>query len=146
MVGGGGGGGGFTLGVKAPGQTYRQCLNTNSSNYSLNTLAGTDNFVLNNDVAQLLFGDRAAGSAGLLISEAGSRSFGAGVGEVTTAGRRTASIRSLNIAGKTGPAPRILAKTGAERLAGWLTGLAELKFAADIGLTVAEAIGCLIPQ
>ena len=57
-------GGGFTLGVRAPGQSYRQCLNANSSNYSLNTFAGTNNFLLSNDVGQLLFGDRAEGSAG----------------------------------------------------------------------------------
>ncbi len=137
---------GFTLGIRAPGQSYRQCLNANSSNYSLNTFAGTDNFLLSNDVGQLLFGDRAEGSAGLLVSEGGSRSFEAGVGEVMTAGRRTASIPSLNIPGKTGPASRILAKTGAEKLAGWLTGVAEFKLAADLGLTAAEAIGCLVPR
>jgi hypothetical protein len=63
-----------------------------------------------------------------------------------TAGRRTASITSMNLAGTTGPAARILAKTGAEKLAGWLSGAAELKMAADIGLTAAEAIGCLVPR
>src|SRR6202007_255295 len=31
---------------------------------SLNTFAGTNNFLLSNDVGQLLFGDRAEGSAG----------------------------------------------------------------------------------
>jgi RHS repeat-associated protein len=137
---------GFTLGVRAPGQSYRQCLNANSSNYSLNTFAGTNNFLLSNDVGQLLFGDRAEGSAGLLFSEGGSRSFGAGVGTVMTAGRRTASITSMNLAGTTGPAPRILAKTGAEKLAGWLSGAVELKMAADIGLTGALVIGCLFPR
>ncbi len=81
-----------------------------------------------------------------MVWKGGSHSFKAGVGEVMTAGRRTASIPSLNIAGKTGPATRILAKTGAGKLAGWLTGAAELKLAADIGLTGAEAIGCLIPR
>jgi hypothetical protein len=136
-------GGGFTLGVRAPGQTYRQCLNVNSSNYSLNTFAGTDNFLLGNDVAQLLFGNRAEGSAGLVFSHGGSLSFEAGVGTAMTAGRRTASITSMNLSGVTGPAPRILAKTGAEELAGWLSGAAELKMAADTGLTGAEAIGCI---
>lgn len=63
-----------------------------------------------------------------------------------TAGRRTASITSMNLAGVTGPAPRVLAKTGAVELAGWLSGAAELKMAADIGLTGALAIGCLVPQ
>ncbi len=137
---------GFTVGIRAPGQTYRQCLSANSSTYSLNTFTGTDTFLLSNDVSGLAFGDRAEASLGATAWEGGSRSFEAGVGEVMTAGRRTASIRSLNLAGKTGPAARILAKTGAEKLAGWLTGAAELKLAADIGLTAAEAIGCAIPR
>jgi hypothetical protein len=50
----------------------------------------------------------------------------------------------LNLAGTTGPAPMILGKTGAEQLAGWLSGLAEIKMAIDVGLTGAQAIGCAI--
>jgi hypothetical protein len=137
---------GFTLGIRAPGQSYRQCLSANSSNYSIGGVAGTDNFLLSNDAGQLLFGNSAEGSAGLLVWEGGSHSFEAGVGTVMTAGRRTASITSMNLGGVTGPAPRILAKTGAEKLAGWLSGAAELKMAADIGLAGAEAIGCLVPR
>jgi hypothetical protein len=56
-------------------------------------------------------------------------------------GRRTASAFDLNLAGTTGPAPAILAKTGAEKLAGWLIGVAELKFAGDVGATVALMLG-----
>ncbi len=137
---------GFTLGIRAPGQSYRQCLSANSSNYSIGGVVGTDNFLLSNDATQLLFGNSAEGSAGLVVWEGGSHSFEAGVGTVITAGRRTASITSMNLAGTTGPAPGILAKTGAEKLAGWLSGAAELKMAADIGLTAAEAIGCLVPR
>ncbi len=137
---------GFTLGIRAPGQSYRQCLGANSSNYSIGGVVGTDNFLLSNDATQLLFGNSAEGSAGLLVWEGGSHSFEAGVGTVMTAGRRTASITSMNLAGTTGPAPRILAKTGAGKLAGWLSGAAELKMAADIGLAGAEAIGCLVPR
>ena len=40
----------------------------------------------------------------------------------------------------------ILGKTGAEEIAGWLSGVAELKGAIDVGLTAAEAIGCAIPH
>jgi RHS repeat-associated protein len=137
---------GWTFGVSAPNQTYKQCLNANSSNYSLNTFAGTDNFLLNNDVGQLLFGNSAEGSRGLLFFRGVSSTFEAGVGTVMTAGRRTASITSMNLAGTTGPAPRILAKTGAGELAGWLSGVAELKMAADVGLAGAEAFGCLVPR
>src|SRR5262249_43934776 len=81
-------GSGFTLGIRAPGQTYRQCMSANSSNYSLNTFTGTDNFLLSNDVTGLLFGDRAEALAGLMVWEGGSHSFEAGVGTVMTAGRR----------------------------------------------------------
>src|SRR5262249_55691814 len=144
--GGFGGGSGFTFGIRASGQTYRQCLSANTSNYSLNTFAGTDNFFLGNDVGEILFGDTKEGTTGLIVGHGGAESLEAGVGEVMTAGRRTASITSMNIPGKTGPATRILAKTGAEKLAGWLTGVAELKLAADVGLTGAEAIGCLVAR
>jgi hypothetical protein len=63
-----------------------------------------------------------------------------------TYGRRTGSITSLNLPGKRGPAPRILAKSGAGELAEAISGLAELKAAIDLGLTGAEAIGCLAPR
>jgi hypothetical protein len=58
-------------------------------------------------------------------------------------GRRTASIFDLNLSGATGPAPAILGKTGAEELAGWVSGVAEVKFAGDVGATGALALGCL---
>ncbi len=140
----------FTLGVRAPGQTWKQCMSANSGNYSIGGAfgfnSGVAKFALGNDVSQILFGDSSEGSGGLALWEGGSHSVKGGVGKVMTAGRRTASIFDLNLSGKTGPAPRILGKTGAESLAGWLTGLAELKMAADVGLTGAQAIGCLIPR
>jgi len=79
---------------------------------------------------------------GLTLFEGGSPAVAAGVGTAGTFGRRTASIFDLNLSGTTGRAPMILGKTGAEELAGWLTGVAELKLATDVGLTGAEAIGC----
>lgn len=93
-------------------------------------------------MGSLLFGDASEGQAGLLLAEGGSRSVAAGVGTAGTFARRTVSIFDLNLSGTTGPAPTILGKTGAEELAGWLSGLAELKLAIDFGLTGAEAIGC----
>lgn len=137
----------FTLGVRGPGQTYKQCLAANSGNYSLagafNQNSGTAKLVAGNDVASLLFGDASEGQAGLLLAEGGAHSISAGIGTVGTMGRRTASVFDLNLAGTTGPAPAILAKTGAEKLAGWLTGVAELKFAGDVGATGALMLGCL---
>ncbi len=82
---------------------------------------GATRLFLSNDVAQLGFGDSSEGSAGFLVWEGGKRSIKAGVGQVMTAGRRTASIPSLNLTGTRGPAVRILGKTGAEAvlLASW---------------------------
>jgi len=96
-----------------------------------------------NDVASLLFGDASEGQAGVLLAEGGTHSVSAGIGTVGTMGRRTASVFHLNLVGRTGPAPAILAKTGAEKLAGWLTGVAELKFAGDVGATGSLMLGCL---
>jgi len=141
---------GFTLGVRAPGQTWTQCMSANSGNYSINGVLpsswqnGATSVLAGNDVSSILFGNSSEGSAGLLAWEGGSNSFEAGVGSVMTAGRRTASIMDLNLAGTTGPAPMILGKTGAEQAAGWLSGVAEIKMAIDVGLTGAEAIGCAI--
>jgi RHS repeat-associated protein len=143
---GGGSGSRFTLGVRAPGQTFKQCMGRNVGNYSIGGLGGSNNFFLSNDVANILFSNSSEGAAGLIASEGGSRSFAAGVGTALTAGRRTASITSLNLPGVTGPAPMILAKTGAEEIAGFLSGVSELKFAIDLGLTAAESVGCLIQQ
>jgi len=146
--GGGGGGGndGFTIGIRNPGQTYGQCLASNTGNYSIagvfNIQNGAGKFLAGNDVGSILFGDTSEGQAGLILAEGGSRSVAAGVGTAGTFGRRTASIFDLNLSGTTGPAPTILGKTGAEELAGWLSGVAELKLAIDVGLTGAEAIGC----
>lgn len=135
-----------TLGIRAQGQSYGGCLHANSANYSIGGVFGSDNLLLGNDVTELLFGSTSDASAGLAFWEGGSHSLEAGVGTVMTAGRRTASITSMNLAGVTGPAPRILARSGAEELVGWLSGAAELKLAVDIGLAGAEAIGCLIPR
>jgi hypothetical protein len=136
----------FTLGVRAPGQTFSQCLSSNAGNYSIAGVFNIQNeagkFLLGNDAANILFADRAEGAAGLALAEGGSRGFEAGVGTAGTFGRRTASIFSLNLAGKTGPAPMILGKTGAAKIVGVVSGAAELKLAVDIGLTGAEAIGC----
>lgn len=54
-----------------------------------------------------------------------------------------ASIFDLNLSGTTGPAPTILGKTGAAEVIGWVSGAFELKLAADIGATAAEALNCI---
>jgi hypothetical protein len=139
---------GFTLGVRQPGQSFSACMAANSGNYSISGVffGGKGQLIAGNDVANLAFGNASEGTAGLLFSEGGSKAFTAGVGTAMTAGRRSASITSLKLEGVTGRAPMILGKTGAEEIAGWLSGVAELKLAADVGLTGAEAIGCAIHQ
>ncbi len=134
----------WSWGVKAPNQTYRQCLSQNSSNYSL---AGALNqhgkgaqLVAGNDVASLLFGNPSEGMAGLITAEGASHTLQAGAGTAVTYGRRTASIFNLNLSGKTGPAPAALGKTGAK---GIIATAAAYKFAADIGATIALIGGCL---
>jgi len=139
---------GFTLGIRAPGQTYSQCLAANSSTYSINNWLpssaqnGATKFALGNDVSNALFGDANEGTAGLVVG-AGVAAAPLGVGTAGTFGRRTASIFNLNLSGTTGPAPTILGKTGAAEVVGWVSGAFELKLAADIGATAAEALNCI---
>src|SRR5262249_42747529 len=118
----------WSWGVRGPNQTYRQCLAQNSGNYSFagafNQDSSAAEVVGGNDVASLPFGDAAEGQAGLIFAEGGSKSLKAGIGTAGTMGRRTASVFDLNLAGTTGPAPTILGKTGAEQLAGWVSGAA----------------------
>jgi hypothetical protein len=121
----------------------------NSENYSISgtVFNGNGQLVAGNDVANLLFGNASEGTAGLVFSDGGSRAFTVGVGTAMTAGRRTSSIISMNLEGVRGGikgGTYVLGKTGAEEIAGWLSGLAELKLAADVALTGAEAIGCAI--
>jgi RHS repeat-associated protein len=156
FCGGGGGGGtsvspannGFTLGIRAPGQTYSQCLAANSGNYSVynwlpsSAQNGGTKFALGNDVSNALFGDANEGTAGLVVG-AGVAAAPLGTGTAGTFGRRTASIFDLNLSGTTGPAPTILGKTGAAEVIGWVSGAFELKLAADIGATAAEALNCI---
>jgi len=146
--GGGAANNGFTLGIRAPGQTYSQCLAANSGTYSVNNWLpsswqnGATKFALGNDVSGALFGDANEGTAGLLVG-AGVGAAPLGVGTAGTFGRRTASIFNLNLSGTTGPAPTILGKTGAAEVVGWVSGAFELKLAADIGATAAEALNCI---
>ena len=89
-----------------------------------------------------LFGDANKGTAGLLVG-AGGAAAPIGAGTAGTFGRRTATIFDLNLSGTTGPAPTILGKTGAKEAIGWVSGFFEVKLAADIGATAAEALNCI---
>jgi hypothetical protein len=67
------------------------------------------------------------------------------MGSPITFGRRTAQIMSLNLAGK-GGLPQALSSSsgGVKGFLGKLGG--AWKYAADVGFTLAEGVGCVIPQ
>jgi hypothetical protein len=158
---GGTGGGGFTLGIRAPGQTFNQCMVANSKNYSAGGVfalsTGTD--VGTGTAGQLLAGNT---FTGLYAAFAGSGSDAAaaaatsapdlvngGIGTAITYGRRTTSLISLNLAGKGGVPQALSSSSGG--VSGFLgsaskalnLGLdASLKAAIDAGLGLAEAVGC----
>ena|SRR2546425_2591273 len=154
---------GFTLGIRAPGQTFNQCLVANAKNYSAggvfalstNTDLGTGfvgQLVGGNTFTSLYAG--LAGSAEDAVGVAGTSSpdlLNSAIGSTTTFGRRTSNILSLNLAGK-GGLPQALSSSsgGLKSFLGSASkafnlGLdASLKAAGDLGLFGAEIIGCSI--
>jgi RHS repeat-associated protein len=160
--GGGGGGGhannGFTLGIRAPGQTWTQCMVANANTYSIggateltvNVATGTNSNI--SQETRIVTGN---GITGLFFDGPGASDFltaaSHGAGSPLTVGRRTSDIMSLNLAGK-GGLPQALGSTGAKGMLNtvgkWLNlGLDEAeKFAVDAGLAGAESINCAIQR
>ncbi len=97
---------GFTLGIRAPGQSFNDCMKANASNYSLLGIADfaldangkiADNFWLgftpaSNTVSNLY--NAVTGSLTSLV-QAGQMAVRTGMGTTLTYGRRTSSIMSL---------------------------------------------------
>jgi RHS repeat-associated protein len=161
-------GNGFTLGVLAPGQTFRQCMAANVNNYSMggaaeltvNVATGTSTSIsanpavslfTGNGVSGLMFGDsQDAAQAGVSSAPDLVR---AGIGTVTTYGRNSTGIMALNIA-RIGGAPQALSSStrGLKSLLGSASNVLSLgmkagtRWALDGTLTAAEAIGCSIPR
>ncbi len=145
-----------SLSVRAPGQSFNDCMRANAGNYSLLGVADfaldangqiANNFWLgftpaSNTVTNVY--NTLTGSLPSLL-QTGPRTVTAGMGTVVTYGRRTSSIMSLNLAGTPGgpqggfPAlgspPSNAARAG-KAAAGFL------KLAIDTGLFLAEAAGC----
>jgi len=164
--GGGSGGGGFTLGVRSPGQTFSKCMETHASDYSITGLAdlatkgaissnSTVNFAANVFGGNSLTGTYYAfagttqGSAyNAVTTGAGftGNIIAGGMGSTLTYGRRTSAIMSLNLAGK-GGLPQALSSSsaGVKGFFGKM-GTGALRLAADVGFTLAEGIGCMIPK
>ena len=160
--GGHGGGGGFTLGLRTPGQTFSQCMQLNATTYSA---AGITNLALggNGKISDNTYVQAAAGNTftSLYYSFAGDPNQRAsnqvstglsavpnvvtsGMGSTLTYGRRTADVMSLNLAGKGGLPQALSSSTGGVK--GFITKASWYKAAADVGFTIAEALGCLGPR
>jgi len=149
---------GFTLGIRAPGQTWSQCMAANANTYSIggateltvNVATGTSSNI--SQTTSIVTGN---GITGLIFEGPGAGDFlnaaGNGAGSALTYGRRTSDIMSLNLAGS-GGLPQALGSTGAqgffETAGQWLNlGLDEAeKFGVDAGLAGAEAFNCAIQR
>jgi hypothetical protein len=143
------------LSVRAHGESFLDCLDRNREAYSIAGMLGVESkvgkFFLDNDVSSIAWGDSKEGAISLAATHGGAVGFEHGVGNPITYGRRVGStIQSLNLPKAGANAPRGLApkalggvgKSALGKLAGWLTGAAELKLAADVALALAEETGC----
>jgi RHS repeat-associated protein len=151
---------GFTLGVRAPGQSFNDCMKANAGNYSLLGVADfaldangkiADNFWLgltpaSNTITSVY--NAATGSLSSLV-QTGPMTVQAGMGTAVTYGRRTSSIMSPNLAGTPGgpkggfpalgSAPSNAARAAAK-------AASYFKLAVDAGFFLAEGVGCAIPM
>jgi len=111
----------FTLGIRAPGQTFKQCMVAHANNYSIggaaelavNTATGTNTSFSSNPAVSAFTGNTitglisavAGGNAGDAASGAASAAPGlvnSGMASTLTYGRRTSQLISLNLAGRGG--------------------------------------------
>jgi RHS repeat-associated protein len=157
------------LGMRAPGQTFGQCMAQNASTYSIggsvelvaNVASGTSSSVssypvvsaiVGNNINTFLFGGTADAGASMASNAPGLVS--SATGAATTFGRRTTSIMSLNLLGTPGGPPMALSQAAgpAKALLGKVGNALSLgmkfttKLAVDAAFTAAEAINCSIPQ
>lgn len=116
---------GFTLGVRAPGQSFNDCMKANAGNYSMLGVADfaldangkiADNFWLGFTPASNPVTNVYNSATGSLTSplQTGPMTVKAGMGTTVTYGRRTSSIMSLNLPGPPGGP-----KGGSPALGGW---------------------------
>jgi RHS repeat-associated protein len=157
------------LGIRAPGQTFGQCMAQNASTYSIggsvelaiNVATGTSSSissnafvgaVAGNSVNTLLFGGTTDAGAGMASNAPGLVS--SAMGAATTFGRRTTTIMSLNLLGTPGGPPLALSQASApaKAMLGKLGTALSLgmkfttRLAVDAAFTAAEAINCSIPK
>jgi hypothetical protein len=157
---------GFTLGIRAPGQAYGACMAANANTYSLggslelgiNVATGTDTnfsqytgFITGNLVNGFFFGPTADAAGAMAASAPGLAS--SAMGSVTTYGRRTSDILSLNLEGAGGlPTALSSASAGVKSALGSIGDVLSLglspaeRISIDAAFTGAEAVNCAIPQ
>jgi RHS repeat-associated protein len=158
------------ISIKRPGQTWKQCMEANSSTYSIggsvelgaNVLTGTNtNYssnpiisgVTGNAINTVLFGDSTA-EAGATAAANTPELVSNTMGSATTYGRRTTDIMSLNLEGTPGGPPLALSqasggvKGALEDIGDTLSfGLSFVeRTAVDAAFTGAEAIDCGVPS
>jgi RHS repeat-associated protein len=155
--GGGRGRAGSTEQVKPPApetsqQTFRQCMLQRAEFFSI---AGMFDLVFHTNVrsdavVDLVFGNtmlglaKAGPASGSGLNLAATSAVPKAAGEVLSHGRRTGALMSLNLAGKTGRAPKALS-----RALGWTNTLEGLKLVGSVmkldpGFIAGEAITCLV--
>jgi RHS repeat-associated protein len=157
------------IGMRAPGQTFGQCMSQNANTYSIggsvelaiNVASGTSSSVssytpvsaiVGNNINTFLFGGSA--DAGGSMASYAPGLINSAMGSATTFGRRTTSIMSLNLLGTPGGPPLALgqATAPAKAFLGKVGNALSLgmkfttKLAVDAAFTGAEAINCAIPQ
>ena len=145
------------LGIRAPNETFAQCMERNASHYSF---AGLLDLGFGTEFSPNVLGSAVLGNTftGLYYSFAGSTTpfnqiatgvsfapniVSSAMGSTLTYGRRTASIMSLNVSGKGGLPRALSSASGATK--GLINTLGYFKLAADASFTIAEAAGCLGP-
>ncbi len=157
----------FTLGVRAPNQTFKQCMQQNANTYSIGgsvelaadvafnkntSISSYTSAVTGNSINTFFFGSSSDAAAGMAADSPSLVSTA--MGSATTFGRRTSTIMSLNLAGTAGGPPLALSRAsgGVQAALGKVGNVLSLgmsfatRTAVDVGFTAAEAINCSVPQ
>ncbi len=157
---------GFTLSIRQPGQTFGACMAANANTYSLGgsfelafdvaTGKNTNvshylSAVVGNSINSFFFGSTAEAAGDMAAATPSLAS--SSMGSVTTYGRRTSDILSLNLEGAGGlPAALSPASARVKSVLGAIGDILNLdlsfteRFSIDAAFTGAEAIDCAIPR
>ena len=151
-------------GIRAPGQTFQQCMEQHAQDYSIggaidlasDVTTGSDlnlkgNPLLGNGITGVLYGspEEAATDLALNVPDVAQRAIGSSL----SYGRRTTDILALNLAGK-GGVPQALSN-GLAKVKSVFGDLADIvnlglsqeaRLGIDIGSALAEGLGCSLPQ